>query len=154
MSYDDILYETRDGVATITINRPDKLNAFSGHTIEEMIDALQDAKTVIYRSIVEQAAVARPGVLELMDEAIAAPGIAVGICSAATRGGFEKITDAVVGRARLDRLDVGIAGDDVERKRPDPQIYDLARARLGGLDASKCVVIEDSLVGLRAARKT
>ncbi|MBT7361700.1 MAG: 1,4-dihydroxy-2-naphthoyl-CoA synthase, partial [Rhodospirillaceae bacterium] len=43
MSYDDILYDTRDGVATITINRPDKLNAFSGHTIEEMIEALQDA---------------------------------------------------------------------------------------------------------------
>ena len=117
-----------------------------------LIDALQDAKTVIYRSIVEQAAVARPGVLELMDEAIAAPGIAVGICSAATRGGFEKITDAVVGPERLGALDVVIAGDDVERKKPDPQIYDLARARLGGLDASKCVVIEDSLVGLRAAK--
>ncbi|MBT3930666.1 MAG: 1,4-dihydroxy-2-naphthoyl-CoA synthase [Rhodospirillaceae bacterium] len=43
MSFDDILYETTDGVATITINRPDKLNAFSGHTIEEMIEALQDA---------------------------------------------------------------------------------------------------------------
>ena len=117
-----------------------------------LIDELQDAKTVIYRSIVEEAAVARPGVLALMDAAIAAPGIAVGICSAATRGGFEKITDAVVGPERLGALDVVIAGDDVERKKPDPQIYDLARARLGGLDSAKCVVIEDSLVGLRAAK--
>lgn len=43
MAYDDILYDRRDGVATITINRPDRLNAFRGQTIEEMIDALQDA---------------------------------------------------------------------------------------------------------------
>lgn len=42
MNYEDILYETKDGVATITINRPDKLNAFRGQTVEEMIDALQD----------------------------------------------------------------------------------------------------------------
>ena len=43
MSFEDILLEKKDGVATITINRPEKLNAFSGHTIEEMIEALQDA---------------------------------------------------------------------------------------------------------------
>ena len=34
---------TRDsGVVTITLNRPDKLNAFRGKTVEEMIDALQN----------------------------------------------------------------------------------------------------------------
>ena len=43
MAYEDILYEKVGGVATITINRPDKLNAFRGRTIEEMIDAVQDA---------------------------------------------------------------------------------------------------------------
>jgi len=43
MDYSDILYDVTDGVASITINRPDKLNAFRGRTCEELIDALQRA---------------------------------------------------------------------------------------------------------------
>jgi 2-ketocyclohexanecarboxyl-CoA hydrolase len=43
MEYQDILFEKRDGVATITINRPEKLNAFRGQTIEELIHAFEDA---------------------------------------------------------------------------------------------------------------
>lgn len=42
-AYTDLLYEERDGIATITINRPDKLNAFRGKTCDEMIDALNRA---------------------------------------------------------------------------------------------------------------
>ena len=44
MDYQDILYEVRPaGVARITINRPDKYNAFRGQTVEELIDAFQRA---------------------------------------------------------------------------------------------------------------
>jgi dihydroxynaphthoic acid synthetase len=39
MSYDHILYETAAGVATITINRPEVLNAFGPLTLEELTDA-------------------------------------------------------------------------------------------------------------------
>lgn len=43
MSYQDILYEETDGVARITINRPDIMNAFRGVTVDELIDALHRA---------------------------------------------------------------------------------------------------------------
>lgn len=117
----------------------------------KLIDDLQDSKTDKYKSIVSEVAVARPGVLELMDAAIAAPEIRVGICSASTKAGFEKVVDAIVGQDRLAKLDVVIAGDDVDKKKPDPEIYDTAAARLG-IAPSACLVIEDSLVGLRAAK--
>ena len=107
-------------------------------------------KTEFYKDIVESQAIARPGVLRLIDEAIKAPDIAVGICSAATKEGFLKVVNSIVGPDRLSRLDVVMAGDDVTKKKPDPLIYNLAREKVG-LPSSKCVVIEDSLVGLRAA---
>ncbi|MBX6352969.1 MAG: 1,4-dihydroxy-2-naphthoyl-CoA synthase [Thermoflavifilum sp.] len=43
MAYQDILYTKEDGIATITINRPEVLNAFRPLTVEEMIHAFQDA---------------------------------------------------------------------------------------------------------------
>jgi 2-ketocyclohexanecarboxyl-CoA hydrolase len=43
MAYEDILYEKRDGVATITINRPQVLNAFRARTVDEMLEAVRDA---------------------------------------------------------------------------------------------------------------
>ncbi|HTO58828.1 MAG TPA: enoyl-CoA hydratase-related protein, partial [Pseudomonadales bacterium] len=39
MSYSEILYDVDDGVLTITLNRPEKLNAFTVTMMTEMIDA-------------------------------------------------------------------------------------------------------------------
>ncbi|MCC6534353.1 MAG: enoyl-CoA hydratase/isomerase family protein [Burkholderiales bacterium] len=41
--YEDILYEEKEGVATITVNRPDSLNAFRMGTYEEVADAVRRA---------------------------------------------------------------------------------------------------------------
>jgi 2-ketocyclohexanecarboxyl-CoA hydrolase len=42
-AYRDILFDVRDGVAHITINRPEKYNAFTPATCEELIDAFRRA---------------------------------------------------------------------------------------------------------------
>jgi len=42
--YQDIIYEKMDGIAKITINRPEKRNAFRPETTLEMYDAFADAR--------------------------------------------------------------------------------------------------------------
>jgi 2-ketocyclohexanecarboxyl-CoA hydrolase len=43
VEYQDILYVKENGIATITINRPNAYNAFRANTCEEMIHAFKDA---------------------------------------------------------------------------------------------------------------
>ncbi|MBM4242618.1 MAG: 1,4-dihydroxy-2-naphthoyl-CoA synthase [Deltaproteobacteria bacterium] len=43
MSYEDVLYEVCDQVAWITINRPERRNAFRPETVDELIDAFKRA---------------------------------------------------------------------------------------------------------------
>jgi len=43
MEFQDILYEKKDGIAQVAINRPDVMNAFRAQTVREMIAAFQDA---------------------------------------------------------------------------------------------------------------
>lgn len=42
MHYVDLIVEKRDHVATITFNRPERLNAFRRHTYHEMLETLAD----------------------------------------------------------------------------------------------------------------
>ena len=43
-NYGDILYEVKDQVAWITINRPRVMNAFREQTLDEMIDAVKSTR--------------------------------------------------------------------------------------------------------------
>ena len=42
-TFTDILFEKSDGIATVTINRPEVLNAFRPRTVDELIAAFEDA---------------------------------------------------------------------------------------------------------------
>jgi enoyl-CoA hydratase/carnithine racemase len=43
MDYQQIIYDIDEGILTITLNRPEKLNAFTGQMMTEMINALDRA---------------------------------------------------------------------------------------------------------------
>ncbi|MEI9887500.1 MAG: crotonase/enoyl-CoA hydratase family protein [Rhizomicrobium sp.] len=45
MSYKEILTDVADGILTITLNRPEKLNAFTATMMHELIDAFRHANT-------------------------------------------------------------------------------------------------------------
>ena len=45
MDFEQIIYEKSDGIATITLNRPERMNAFTATMIDEWYRALWDAHT-------------------------------------------------------------------------------------------------------------
>ncbi len=51
----------------------------------------------------------------------------------------------------MNRFDFIASRDDVEHGKPDPEIYQLVAAQLGS-SAAECLVIEDTVPGVRAAR--
>ena len=44
MAYDNILYETDEGMAVLTLNRPERLNALSRGLLAEYVEALRAAE--------------------------------------------------------------------------------------------------------------
>ena len=43
MNYETIIYDVEDSILTITLNRPERLNAFNGEMMSELMDALDKA---------------------------------------------------------------------------------------------------------------
>lgn len=119
----------------------DKREAFIAH--------LHKRKTEMYKTLIlDGGAKVRPGVLRLMDEAIER-GLKLAICSAANAEAVRLVLDRLVGKERLSKFDLILAGDVVKKKKPDPMIYNVAREKLG-VAVEDCVVIEDSQIGLLA----
>lgn len=73
MAYNNILTDTSDGITTITINRPNKLNALNRETIQELHEAFDEAnkdittKVIIITGSGEKAFVAGADISEFAD---------------------------------------------------------------------------------------
>ena len=115
---------------------------------DELILALHKTKTAITSDIVADLPV-RPGVLRIIDEAIAA-GVKLGVCTTSNPKFIDAVLD-LFGPERKAKFEFVHAGDCVARKKPDPEIYELAKVSLK-LPVEQCVVIEDSRNGLLAAK--
>lgn len=87
-----------------------------------------------------------PGAVELIND-LRAHGVDLTLVSASPRS----LVDAVLANFEANPFVRSISSDDVKFSKPDPEGYLLA-ASSGGHDISNCLVLEDSLTGVTAAK--
>jgi HAD superfamily hydrolase (TIGR01509 family) len=116
----------------------------------DLIARLHRLKTDRFMALIEAGTLPlRPGVARLVDEALGR-AIPVAVCSTSNERAVAAVVRVLLGEARAARIAI-FAGDVVPRKKPDPAIYRLAAETLG-LDPARTVVVEDSHIGLAAAK--
>ncbi|GAB4861266.1 hypothetical protein Ancab_036427 [Ancistrocladus abbreviatus] len=117
---------------------------------KEFIASLHKRKTELFMALIEKKLLPlRPGVAKLIDQALA-KGVKIAVCSTSNEKAVSAIVSCLLGPERAEKIKI-FAGDVVPRKKPDPAIYQLASTTLG-VDPASCVVIEDSAIGLAAAK--
>ncbi len=111
--------------------------------------AVQRRKENFFTLLADESLPAMPGVMDLVLAACEDDETKVAI---ATSGNRDKQIPVILGTGlRLEWFDVVVTGDDVSRKKPDPQIYRIAADRLG-VPPCRCVVFEDAPAGVAAAK--
>jgi len=121
-----------------------------GARADERIAGLHRRKNAHYAAIVEAGDLRlRPGVPRLLRE-LAASGARLAIATTTSRANLEVLLGATLGADAMSGFELAVCGEDVSRKKPDPEAYLLALRRLQ-LPAARCVAVEDSANGLRAA---
>jgi len=92
---------------------------------------------------------AMPGVMAIVQAARVSADVGIAI---ATSGNKDKQFPVIEGTGlRLEWFDAVITGDDVTRKKPDPQIYLITAERLG-VPPERCIVFEDAPAGVVSAK--
>ncbi len=120
-------------------------------SVAARLDALHAAKNARYaRWMREGGGAPRPGVRRVIAEA-GARGLRLAIVTTTSRSNVDALLDAMFGPDGRERFAVVVTGEDVSKKKPDPEAYRLALRRLG-LAAEHGVAFEDSRNGLLAAR--
>lgn len=115
------------------------------------IARLHVEKTARYGAIISAGGVPlRPGVAELIARARGA-GLRLAIATTTNRPNVDALIRACFDVPAESVFDVIAAGDEVGAKKPAPDIYNLALARLG-LSAREAIALEDSRAGLASAR--
>jgi beta-phosphoglucomutase len=113
----------------------------------EGIDELAARKEAYYREIVAADFPAIDGAAELF-HALGAARVPIAVGSSGPPENVQLVIDKLGVRPLIKSR---ITGADVQRGKPDPQVFQLAGAGLG-LQPDRCVVIEDATVGIAAAR--
>jgi len=114
----------------------------------ERVAELGDRKEELYRDLVRGNVRPLPGATELL-RALHQAGFRQALASSAPRANVELILDEL----RIeDRFAAMLCDRDVEQGKPDPQVF-LRAARQLGVAPARCLVIEDAVMGVRAAKR-
>ena len=109
---------------------------------------LAQRKTALYHELADGQAPPVPGVVAFV-RALAALGVPRALATSAVADSAARIL-AGIGLAAV--FPVQVTAGQVQRGKPDPEVYLTAAARLGVAPAA-CVVFEDAVVGVEAARR-
>jgi HAD superfamily hydrolase (TIGR01509 family) len=113
--------------------------------------AIHTKKNAYYAELVRSGAVPlRHGVMALMREC-RAHGVAMGITTTTSRANVDVLLTVHLGAHWREWFATVVCGEDVERKKPDTEVYLRAVAALG-LTPQQALAIEDSPDGAAAAK--
>jgi HAD superfamily hydrolase (TIGR01509 family) len=114
---------------------------------EALLQEAIERKALIYEQAIRASLVLVPGSAEFI-RAAAGEGYRLAVVSGALRREIELVLRESQLRGHFDVI---VAAEDVAHCKPDPQGYLVARTVLD-VPALRCIIIEDSLPGLEAAR--
>jgi HAD superfamily hydrolase (TIGR01509 family) len=116
---------------------------------DRIVSAWHSRKTEIYvEMIITDGVRPRSGVRRLARDAVSA-GWRVAVASSGARPSVEALVRTALG-ADLASAIVLVTGESVRRKKPSPEVFDLAAASVR-IPPTDCVVVEDTRNGLLAA---
>jgi beta-phosphoglucomutase len=138
-----------DFAATFGMRNPEILRQlFFPDATDERCRELAERKEELYRaSVREEGTQLLPGVAALLS-GFAARGCPQAVGSSAPLGNLDLLLGATDIRRYFTAV---VSGDDVSRGKPDPEVFLTAAARLGAAP-ERCVVFEDAVAGVEAAR--
>jgi HAD superfamily hydrolase (TIGR01509 family) len=114
--------------------------------VEHDVRRYSDMKELCYREVARGQIVLIDGVRELLD-GLTAEGVALAIGSSGVRPNLELTIETCDLSGRFAAL---ASLEDIERGKPDPQVFLVAAAR-AGVDPARAVVFEDATFGIQAA---
>ena len=133
---------------TFGLRNDDILRVNLGDMPRERLRKLGRRKEELFREAIRGRVQPLPGAVALVRR-LRASGVDTAVVSSAPRQNVETLLDAL---GLGDAFDTLVAEEDAERGKPDPQGYLLAAERLGERPED-CVVIEDALGGVEAAKR-
>lgn len=118
------------------------------HLSSEEVAQWSERKEVLYRERFAEQRETVPGFMALL-HAAREKGLVAAVASAAPPENLDFILDGLDLRKRFE---VVVGGEDVERGKPNPDIFLKAAINLG-VKPEECLVFEDALAGIEAARR-